>query len=158
MDQGTNRVIRLGAAAGVSAALIAASPVASAASSPSSGKTTPTWHRYDVPVKGRANIQSITATGRDNAWAAGFEVSDDVNAADRSEQSGAEIPSADSEECGWQKTDFSSLSTGRIRLRRHRRTRAERRVGPGRQHHRQRPASRTTAAPALERPHLEADA
>ena len=59
----------LAAAVPLSAAATASPP----ARTPASEASSP-WHQYDVPVEGQANLVSVAATSRTDAWAAGFEV------------------------------------------------------------------------------------
>lgn len=75
------------AALGMLAASIAVPHAASA--SPHAASP---WHRYELPVQGRATIMSIAATGQNDAWAAGFTVNDTGPAADEC-WSGASLPS-----------------------------------------------------------------
>ncbi|MEV5749583.1 hypothetical protein AB0L00_17340 [Actinoallomurus sp. NPDC052308] len=77
------RINRSAAVAGALAALVGAAPAASAASTPVTTKAASTWQRYDVPVRGRANVVSVAATGRDSAWAGGFQVGDGTGLASR---------------------------------------------------------------------------
>lgn len=55
--------------AGLAAALVT-TLVATTAASPAP----PKWRLFDVPVQEKANLLSVTAVGRDAAWAAGFVV------------------------------------------------------------------------------------
>jgi hypothetical protein len=43
------------------------------------------WHQYDIAVQGQANLVSVTAPSRDDAWAAGFLVKINGAAAARPE-------------------------------------------------------------------------
>jgi hypothetical protein len=86
---------------------VAASAMTVAA--PASAVTTPVtktpspWHQYDVPVQGQANLVSVTAPSRDDAWAAGFLVKINGAAAARPD---ATAPAED--EC-YERTSFPSL-------------------------------------------------
>src|SRR3954463_1966430 len=94
-------------AAAAGGALVAASAMTVAA--PASAVTTPVtktpspWHQYDVPVQGQANLVSVTAPSRDDAWAAGFLVKINGAAAARPD---ATAPAED--EC-YERTSFPSL-------------------------------------------------
>ncbi|GAA4619946.1 hypothetical protein GCM10023196_002000 [Actinoallomurus vinaceus] len=106
-------VKRLAIAAGASAALVGTAPAASAASPPATAKTASAWQRYDVPVQGRANIVGVAATSRDNAWAVGFQVSDEVGLARRdhlgpADPGGVTHARSAADECV-EATDFPSL-------------------------------------------------
>lgn len=52
---------------------LAVTAPASAVNTPVTKASSP-WHQYDTPVQGQANLVSVAATSRDNAWAAGFSV------------------------------------------------------------------------------------
>lgn len=107
------RVNRLAAVAGASAALVGAAPAASAASTSAATKAASIWQRYDVPVQGRANVVSVAATGRDSAWAAGFQVNDVVGPTPRghvglTDSEDAAHMRSTADEC-YEATNFPSL-------------------------------------------------
>jgi hypothetical protein len=70
----TTRAAGLGACAAVLAGLGLAAAPAGAAAAPGTAAAAGGWTRYQVPVKGQANLVTVVAPGRDNAWAAGFTI------------------------------------------------------------------------------------
>lgn len=73
----TARMVALGGGAALLAGLagLAAdgTAVASAGAAAPAGSSSG-WHRYQVPVKGQANLLAAAAPGRGDAWAAGFTI------------------------------------------------------------------------------------
>ncbi|RMI47824.1 hypothetical protein EBO15_00560 [Actinomadura harenae] len=61
----------------LTATTAAPASAAPASAAPASAATGPTWRQFDVPVEGGTNILSVSATGRDDAWAGGLVLRDD---------------------------------------------------------------------------------
>jgi hypothetical protein len=57
--------------------------IALSVAAPAGAAVTPRWHRYQVPVEGKANLVGVAAVARDDAWAAGFLVKISGSAARR---------------------------------------------------------------------------
>ncbi|NKZ02371.1 hypothetical protein [Actinomadura latina] len=98
-----------GAALMSGAALTSGAPTVSAA--PAAAHST-VWRPYQTPVREDASLTSVAATGRDNAWAAGFTVPDTVpesaGRSARAPQRAEMRESLSAEEC-WSADSFPSL-------------------------------------------------
>ncbi|WP_345439351.1 hypothetical protein [Actinoallomurus vinaceus] len=62
--------VTLAAAAAAAVATSTAAPTKAAPAAQTAGS--PNWQSFDVPVQGQVSLLSVTATGRDDAWAGGL--------------------------------------------------------------------------------------
>lgn len=79
MREVRRRTIRAGALGITLGAVAAASPATAAvagtkATPPAKTAASPKWQVFDVPVQGSVSLLSVTATGRNDAWAGGLLV------------------------------------------------------------------------------------